>query len=949
MALISSPVPNLVNGVSQQPPSFRLPSQGEVQENCVSSAATGLLKRPPLEHLRDLLTVSDPPPFTHFIPGDTMGEQFAVVISGSKVQVFDQEGTAQTVSYREHTDILLARKIIDATAGASVTSEPIQILIPDGHTHITLETAATSAVGLTYTWERSATGTFTGEEVTFSTETDSNPSGGDRSVESSSGHNWLVHNGQYLRLVATRASATNTSRTHVSAAVLHHGTSYLEQAAASPRDTLKATTEEDTTYILNTNVQAELQINAVVDNPYSLFVNELPVSFLGDQPAPKPRQILTYIRTLQSGTPIPPIGWDITYRDPTLGTDTTIAGVVGYFDSPIRYALGVVTVFEGTTQIASRFDFVSSDHIFVTSRKDFPNEPFSVSPTNSREGNIFTIPNSIQNYSDLPLSAPDDFYVEVRGAPDSEDDNYWVKFVTDRKESLVSEGYWEEAAHPFEGGAINAATMPHTLVRNDDGTFSFGRGTWDPRIAGDDETNPTPSFIGNTITDVFVYSNRLGLLSGPSVIFSELDYPSNFYRTTVLALLDTAPIDITVASLSQRGGASTDILHAADFNRNLLLFSGTAQAQIDGGTSLTPLTIAAPAVSEFDIGSVAPPVFSGKDLYFSSDTGNFSSVREYFRDGSAESNNAVTISAHVPKYIPKNLRKILAFTTENTLVALSDDDPGSLYIYTYFWQGDEKIQSSWSRWTFDDSTIRDISAVGSELFLLVEYDHSTLLHLEKMDLSTGAEDPFSDGLVYLDRRVNEERCTVSLTTFGGGNTATEVILPYKPDEDATYFFIQRPNLPNQVLSPGTIEQAVDVDASTKAVTFLGDWRNQHFYIGHTYESLFELSEFRLSVPQASGGSSLPVHSDRVTVRAVSVAYNDTGEFSLEVTQGHTGRTSVYPVVSPGGLASTSSGTVRALVMAKPPGTRIVARNASHRPFGLLSAEYSVEYTELGRG
>ncbi len=51
--LVSDSVPSLINGVSQQPPSLRLPSQVGEQINAHSSEVDGLRKRPPLEFLQD--------------------------------------------------------------------------------------------------------------------------------------------------------------------------------------------------------------------------------------------------------------------------------------------------------------------------------------------------------------------------------------------------------------------------------------------------------------------------------------------------------------------------------------------------------------------------------------------------------------------------------------------------------------------------------------------------------------------------------------------------------------------------------------------------------------------------------------------------------------------------------------------------------------------------------
>ena len=53
MSLISRTIPNFVNGVSQQPPSLRLESQGELQENGLSSVIKGLEKRPGFHHIKD--------------------------------------------------------------------------------------------------------------------------------------------------------------------------------------------------------------------------------------------------------------------------------------------------------------------------------------------------------------------------------------------------------------------------------------------------------------------------------------------------------------------------------------------------------------------------------------------------------------------------------------------------------------------------------------------------------------------------------------------------------------------------------------------------------------------------------------------------------------------------------------------------------------------------------
>jgi hypothetical protein len=70
MSLISSAIPNLVQGVSQQSPALRLSSQAELQENAFPSLVEGLQKRPPLEHSAILSNTTTAGSFIHLINRD---------------------------------------------------------------------------------------------------------------------------------------------------------------------------------------------------------------------------------------------------------------------------------------------------------------------------------------------------------------------------------------------------------------------------------------------------------------------------------------------------------------------------------------------------------------------------------------------------------------------------------------------------------------------------------------------------------------------------------------------------------------------------------------------------------------------------------------------------------------------------------------------------------------
>ena len=71
MPLVSRTIPNLVQGVSQQPEILRLNSQATEQINGFSSVVEGLKKRPPTNYIAKLSGSSLSNSFIHTINRDT--------------------------------------------------------------------------------------------------------------------------------------------------------------------------------------------------------------------------------------------------------------------------------------------------------------------------------------------------------------------------------------------------------------------------------------------------------------------------------------------------------------------------------------------------------------------------------------------------------------------------------------------------------------------------------------------------------------------------------------------------------------------------------------------------------------------------------------------------------------------------------------------------------------
>jgi len=96
MALVSRTIPNLVQGISQQPEVLRLSSQATVQENGFSSVVEGLKKRPPTNYLAKLGTATPNNAYIHTINRDTT-ERYLVQLTSGSIKVYTTAGVEKTV------------------------------------------------------------------------------------------------------------------------------------------------------------------------------------------------------------------------------------------------------------------------------------------------------------------------------------------------------------------------------------------------------------------------------------------------------------------------------------------------------------------------------------------------------------------------------------------------------------------------------------------------------------------------------------------------------------------------------------------------------------------------------------------------------------------------------------------------------------------------------------
>lgn len=358
------------------------------------------------------------------------------------------------------------------------------------------------------------------------------------------------------------------------------------------------------------------------------------------------------------------------------------------------------------------------------------------SVTDSANGQyLIYINGKIAAFSDLPLVAPNGFTVEITNGTSSSSGNYFVKAVTKSGNSF-GDCYWEECAKPGLLKTLDASTMPHKILRNSDGTYTYSQVTWDNRVVGDEYSNPEPSFIGKTISDIFYYKNRLGLLAGENVSLSRASEPFAFFMSTVQTLADNEPIDAAGSHHS-----TVYLKHALPLSEKLYLFGNKAQFVLDEGDSiLSPKTASVSTLTEYETDTAISPVSSGKSLFFPAKNESFESLYEGLI--SDDVFRADSVTSHVPALIPANADILEASPNAEMLVMHSKDDTKTLYLYKSAWSGTDKVQSAWGLLTFKG----DVKAA---------YFDNTTLYIVLL---------YSDGL-YMET-----------LNFDEGNTATEICL-----------------------------------------------------------------------------------------------------------------------------------------------------------------------------
>ena len=725
------------------------------------------------------------------------------------------------------------------------------------------------------------------------------------------------------------------------------GSSYL--TSTNPRENFKLVNVADYTFIANTNttVTADSTTSAAKVEEFLVvckltnYGREYKVALKH----PSMAQELEVIFQLPTGNNA---ATDAKFRDTNKITDILLKGTSStHWDSNAngigfnvrRTDTGAsVSTSQGLSNYSgftSHFTFEEFDSVIYGKPTD-GNAAYTIT-TSDGSGNtaMYAIRDEIQDFSKLPFYAKAGVIMKVTGEEGDELSDYYVKFSG-------KSGVWNETLAPATSLGVTNSTMPHALINNNNGTFTFQELAWTDRVCGDADSNPNPTFIGRKINNLTYYKNRLGILSGENLVLTENASFFNYFATTSTQVLDTDPIDIAAS-----GTQVNTLKNSVGFNESLLLFSDTAQYKLDSsGESISPTTAILNEVSSFEHDDKVTPVSAGKFAYFAQARTSGTAIREYFADDDTLTNDGMDITVSVGNLIPSNCYQIVSNTTEDTLIFLtsatgdsqtapfsgtaSSTDADTMYIYKYFFDGGEKVQNAWSKWTFTGAKI--IGAMSLESFIYVLISEGTTTKLAKIDLRNLKDATIGHG-VYIDLKA-------SVTgTYASGTGLTTFTSPY--GAKTGLIAVDRAN--------GNNYTATNTSGST--YTIVGD--HTALYIGVPYESKYTLSP--QYVRENTGRGLVAVTSGRYQIRNISFNFENSGFFQVEVTPTNRDKSTsimngyiIGTATSIIGQPAIATGTLRVPVQSQNTEFTLDIKSSSHLPMYLAGAEVEGYYHNRAR-
>ena len=870
MAAINQRIPNFIGGVSQQPDLLKYPGQVRVCDNAVPDVTFGLIKRPPGEFVKtltnanntgywyEILRDGDEKFLVQITPGNTGSHPIRVwnLLTGVEQSMTNSSGDSlytylagatqpygiQTV--QDYTIITNPQKTVGTTGttDAPINNADYAFARLDTiayNTEYVMYTGATAPTPNTYyratalevqkgtsdgnTWDDTNNdGRFAGlGQFSFSGGNNITVPGGNPTIEDLEGH---------ITVNATNYITDHTEHTsggNVTGYTANYKTRYTANVTLKDGGLIKTTTKNDAlaAYIDISVEGVSYRIKVVAVEPVETYEGVAGIAF---------------------------------YRAPK---------------NPDKGKLAMATILQSLhTAVNSSLANVTSEligsglYLYGTAA---PTVNFLGGAVNEA---MNVIGNTAQDVTRLPTQCKHGYVAQVANTENVDADNYYVKFYADN--GTQGTGKWEECVRPnnFSSGSdpmvkgLDPATMPHALVNNRNGTFSFKKldettanadgndNYWKYREVGDDITNPFPSFKGLNIQKIFFHRNRLGMIADEQIVMSRPGDYFNFFIVSALTFSDDNPIDITVSDIKP-----AFVNHIVPHNKGVMMFSDNGQFILFTESDIfSPKTARLKKVSSYECDNSLEPVDMGTSIMFTSNVSAYTRTYESTILDDDVPPKVIEQTRVVPEYIPKDITTS-AVSTPLGIVTFGKKNSSDIYHYKFFDSGDRRDQSAWYSWTLEGTMQHMVYTAGSFYCVTLQgSDYVLNRHEYVTDATSGrtyvlggaAADVGSSTKVarWFEPCLDNMTIPTAITYTAQGPSVTgtdftDLTIPYTPTAATNFYAIALSG--NDANGHSVAGQVIKADAvNTNKATFYGvNMTGWTVACGYRYTTIVELPSY----------------------------------------------------------------------------------------------------------
>ena len=882
MATVNQRIPNFLGGVSQQPDKIKFPGQLRVCDNAVPDITFGLKKRPPAEFVGTLSNANTSGHWYEILrDGD---EKYIIQITpsnsgGMPIRVWDlADGTEKSLT-NSSGDSLFSY-LAGATAPYSVTTIQDYTLIANPNKTVAESSGTTAAPILNgdYSYARLDTVAYNTEYILYSgtaptpqtfyrvtsvkvdrldgsseigptwdsTDTDQSKSGT---------LTWSFSGG-------ANVSGAQSDTENIEGSLQVNGTSYIDSNTANYQNNNTNTRDDFLGYTQN----YKTRYTATVTLTDGGLIKNTSKSNAEGRSITVSIEGINYRISVEAVEPV-----------------TTYEGVSGiaFFKTPKNPdngSISMLSILNGLkTAVNSSLANVTAEVIgsglFLNgTAADGVN--FLGGAVNE---NMSVIGQKAQDISRLPAMNKHGYVAQISNTADLDTDDYYVKFVADNGTSGA--GAYEETVRPHNFAGTSAAdamkagfdpaTMPHALINNRNGTFTFAKldlsfGTaqgnenyWKDRQVGDNESNPFPTILGKQITEMFFHRNRLGLIAEEQVVMSQPGQYFNLFIVSAIAASDDNPIDITVSDIKP-----AFINHTLPINKGVMMFSDNGQFLLFTESDIfSPKTVRLKKIASYECDASIQPVDLGTSVLFTSNVSAYARAFEATVVDDDTPPKIVEQTRVVPEFLPKDITK----STNSASIGITTygkKGDSTVYHYKYYDAGNTREQSAWYSWTLT-GTMQHMLYTGGSFFSVTLHDSSYKLCRHEYVADANATRAYVLGGTSSDVgsalktarqfEAHLDNMTIATNVAGSAQTTTApektvLTIPYTPANTTDLFMVGLSGNDSDGNSIAGTVRAADA-VGTNSVTFNNI--NLHsaakVAVGYRYTSTIELPTYYVNL------------------------------------------------------------------------------------------------------